>query len=47
MKRFIEGDDRTQTTLLPDCVEDYVSEDNSVRVVDVYIDELELEELGF
>ena len=47
MKRFIDGDDRTQTTLLPDCVEDYVSEDNPVRVVDVYIDELDLEKLGF
>ena len=47
MKRFIEGDDRNQNTLLPDFLEDYVSEDNPVRVVDVVIDELNLEKLGF
>ena len=47
MKRFIEGDDRTQSTLLPDCLEDYVNEDNPVRVVDVFIDELNLDTLGF
>ena len=47
MKRFIEGDDRNQSTLLPDCLEDYVSEDNPVRIVDVFIDELNLETLGF
>lgn len=47
MKRFIEGDSRNQSTLLPECLEDYVSEDNPVRVVDVFIDELNLETLGF
>jgi hypothetical protein len=47
MKRFIEGEDRRQTTLLPDCLEDYVSEDNSVRVVEVFIEELDLAALGF
>ena len=47
MKRFIEDGDRGQTTLLPDSLEDYVAEDNPVRVVDVFIDELDLEALGF
>ncbi|MFT4584674.1 MAG: transposase [Gammaproteobacteria bacterium] len=47
MKRFIEGDNRDQKTLLPDCLEDFVSEDNPVRVVDVFIDGLNFEQLGF
>ena len=47
MKRFIEGEQRTQVTLLPACVDDYVSEDNPVRVVDVFVDQLDLRELGF
>jgi transposase len=47
MKRFIEGEDRRQMTLLPDSLEHYVAEDNPVRVVDVFIDELDLEALGF
>src|SRR6201987_2873824 len=47
MKRFIEGEDRRQATLLPDSLEDYVTEDNPVRVIDVFIDELDLEALGF
>ncbi len=47
MKRFIEGDSRDQSTLLPACLEDYVTEDNPVRVVDVFIDALNLEQLGF
>jgi hypothetical protein len=47
MKRFIEGEDRWQATLLPDSLEDYVVEDNPVRVVDVFIDELDLDALGF
>lgn len=47
MGRFIEGCDRRQKLLLPDCVDDYVSEDNAVRVVDVFIDELDLAGLGF
>jgi hypothetical protein len=47
MKRFIEGEDRRQATLLPDSLEDYVTEDNPARVVDVFIDELDLEALGF
>ena len=47
MKRFIKGDDRDQKTLLPECLEDFVSEDNPVRIVDVFIDGLKLEQLGF
>ena len=47
MRRFIEGGDRNQATLLPECLEDYVGEDNPVRVIDVFVDELELAELGF
>jgi transposase len=47
MKRFIEGEDRRQVTLLPDCLDDYVAENNPVRVVEVFIDELDLAALGF
>lgn len=47
MSRFIEGCDRRQKLLLPDCVDDYVGEDSTVRVVDVFVDELDLEALGF
>ena len=47
MKRFIEGEDRRQATLLPDCLEDYVLEDNPVRVIEAFIDELDLKALGF
>ena len=47
MKRFVEGEDRAQVTLLPDCLDDYIAEDNPVRVIDVFIDELDLRRLGF
>jgi len=47
VKRFVEGEDRRQATLLPDCLDDYVAEDNPVRVVEVFIDELDLAQLGF
>ena len=47
MKRFIEGEDRTQVTLLPACLEDYVESENPVRVVEVFVDGLDLGELGF
>ena len=47
MKRFIEGQDRNQSTLLPDCIEDYVEGDNPVRAVDAFIDMLDLATLGF
>jgi len=47
MKRFVEGEDRRQATLLPDCLDDYVTEDNPVRIVEAFIDELDLAALGF
>jgi transposase len=47
MKRFIEGLDRSQTTLLPNCVDDYVDQDNPVRVIDVFVGMLDLATLGF
>ncbi len=47
MKRFIQGEDRTQATMFPELLDDYVSETNPVRVVDVFVDELDLGQLGF
>ena len=47
MKRFIEGEERSQRTLLPECLDDYIDEENPVRVVDAFVDELSLQELGF
>jgi transposase len=47
MKRFIQGEDRTQSTLLPELLDEYIAEANPVRVVDVYVDELDLGKLGF
>jgi transposase len=47
MKRFVEGADRGQSTLFPDCLEDWIVEDNPVRVIDVFVDELDLAGLGF
>jgi len=47
MKRFIQGEHRTQGTLLPESLDDYVSDTNPVRVVDVFVDELDLGKLGF
>src|SRR3989475_7274822 len=47
MKRFIEGEDRTQVSLLPACLDDYVEAENPVRVVEVFVDGLDLEALGF
>jgi transposase len=47
MTRFIEGKDRWQTLLLPECLDDYVTQDNPVRVIDAFIDELDLQALGF
>ena len=47
MKRFVEGMDRGQSTLFPECLEDWVDENNPVRVIDVFVDELDLGELGF
>ena len=47
MKRFVEGLDRAQGTLFPERLEDWIGEDNPVRVVDVFVDELDLGGLGF
>jgi transposase len=47
MKRFIQGEHRGQGTLLPESLDDYVSDTNPVRVVDVFVDELDLVNLGF
>ena len=47
MKRFIQGEDRTQATLLPELLDEYIAETNPVRVVDVFVDELDLGKLGF
>ena len=47
MKRFVEGTDREQSTLFPECLEDWIDENNPVRVIDVFVDELDLAELGF
>jgi transposase len=47
MRRFVEGADREQGTLFPECLEDWIGEDNPVRVIDVFVDELDLAELRF
>ena len=47
MKRFVDGVDRSQGLLLPDRLEDFVHEDNPVRVVDAFVEALDLSELGF
>jgi transposase len=47
MKRFIEGEDRNQATLLPEYLDDYIAEDNPVRAVDAFVEELDLKGLGF
>src|SRR5437899_13042249 len=47
MKRFVEGTDRGQSTFFPECLEDWICEDNPVRVIDVFVDKLDLTELRF
>ncbi len=47
MKRFIEGDDRTRSILFPASLDEYVDEDNLVRVIDAFVDALDLEDLGY
>jgi transposase len=47
MGRFVEGEDRRQGVLLPEYLDDYVSQENPVRVIDVFVDELDLGALGF
>ena len=47
MKRFVEGQDRGQSTLFPECLEDRLDEDNPIRVIDIFVDRLDLADLGF
>src|SRR5476649_553827 len=47
MPRFIEGQDRHQVTLLPESLDEFIAEDNAVRVVDAFVEELDLPSLGF
>jgi transposase len=47
MKRYVEGQDRSQVTLFPESLDEYIAEDNPVRVVDVFVEELDLKDLGF
>ena len=47
MKRFVEGVDCSQSTLLPDCLDDWVDDSNPVRAVDAFVDALKLDKLGF
>ena len=47
MKRFVEGVDRGQSTFFPDRLEDWIGDDNPVRVIDVFVDRLDLGGLGF
>jgi transposase len=47
MKRFVEGTDRSQSTLLPECLDDWIDENNPVRVIDAFVEALDLAQLGF
>jgi transposase len=47
MKRYVEAENRSQSTLFPESLDDYIAEDNPVRVVDVFVDELDLKALCF
>jgi transposase len=47
MKRFIEGESRAQSTLFPERLDEYIAEDNPVRAVESFVEELDLRELGF
>ena len=47
MKRFVEGADRGQSTFLPECLDDWIDEENPVRVIDAFVDALDLGALGF
>lgn len=46
MSRFVEGENRNQSTLFPEKLDDYIGDDNPVRVIDVYVDELDLRIYG-
>ena len=47
MKRFIQGIDRSQSTLFPEKLEDFIADDNPVRVIDAFVEALDLRKLGF
>jgi transposase len=47
MGRFVSGTDRSQTTLFPECLDDWIDEDNPVRVIDAFVDAIDLGDLGF
>jgi hypothetical protein len=47
MTRFVVGEDRSQSTLFPERLDDYLAEDNPVRAIDVFVDELDLAGLGY
>jgi transposase len=47
MRRFVEGIDREQATLYPECLEDWIDQDNPVRAVDAFVDNLDLPRVGF
>jgi hypothetical protein len=47
MRRFVEGIDRGQATLFPECLEDWIDADNPVRVIDAFVEKLDLSGLGF
>ena len=47
MKRFVEGESRMQSTLFPDQLDDYIAEDNPVRVIDIFVDEMDLFKMRF
>ncbi len=47
MSRFVQGSDRDQVTLLPECLDDYIAEDNPVRAVDAFVEELDIGAFGF
>jgi transposase len=47
MRRFVEGIDRGQATLFPECLEDWIDADNSVRMIDAFVEKLDLSGLGF
>ena len=46
MRRFVEGADRGQWTLLPECLDDFLDESNPVRVIDVFVDALDLAKMS-
>ena len=47
MRRFIEGEPRSQSALFPERLEDWIADDNPIRAVDAFVEELDLAQLGF